>query len=573
MENCKFTSELNRLRKSSSDSIDNVEKFDDFKKYMHVVRTAEEDLKEILRKVNASGKKTFILLCGSAGDGKSHLLSFLKNSDEEHLLDDYIIYNDATESNSPTKTAIDTLNELLASYKDANLEISGKNIILAINLGVLSNFIESEYGEEFITLKNYVEDSNILTSQVNENEYNPESHFQHVSFSDYHMYSLAEDGIHAEYIENILQKIFAQNDENPFYKKYVEACSQCTLSKKCPVKMNYEFMSNNQHQKYVAELLVKTTIKDKFILTTREILNFIYDIIVSRNFSQTKFHQFIIDDTRYLKEFINQITPALLFDSVDVTSLMNMLSKYDPLLQRSEEADELAISYYISSNVEDEVKDAFSDSSYNVIVENTMLEKINKDKTLKTMVYSLIVRLKAMVATSTTEKIYMNYIRDLYFYNAGKKNKLSRLYGMIEDAIKQWCCFSEDGKFCLDNKYSGFALYEDVNMNPYLENLPSPENIEELQRFVPAIVASFLTDSGEIMNLDIDYFLYEILYRLGKGYIQTADDRNNHADFISFVSKMLQTGKMRENVTILSEKGIKAVVSKTAFGFKFKVVK
>ena len=36
MKNCKFINELNRLRKSSSDSIDNVEKFDQFKSYMHV---------------------------------------------------------------------------------------------------------------------------------------------------------------------------------------------------------------------------------------------------------------------------------------------------------------------------------------------------------------------------------------------------------------------------------------------------------------------------------------------------------------------------------------------------------
>lgn len=59
MGNCKFTNELNRLRKSSSDSIDNVEKFDGFKEYMHVNRTAEEDLKSILRKINLSGKKVW----------------------------------------------------------------------------------------------------------------------------------------------------------------------------------------------------------------------------------------------------------------------------------------------------------------------------------------------------------------------------------------------------------------------------------------------------------------------------------------------------------------------------------
>ena len=167
MKNCKFINELNRLRKSSSDSIDNVEKFDQFKSYMHVVRKMEEDLKGLLRKVNASGKKTLVLLCGSAGDGKSHLLSYLKNLDEEHLIDDYFVYNDATESSAPSKTAIETLNEFLSDYRDENLASLGQNVILAINLGVLSNFIDSKYADHFCTLRKYIENSDILTSRVN----------------------------------------------------------------------------------------------------------------------------------------------------------------------------------------------------------------------------------------------------------------------------------------------------------------------------------------------------------------------------------------------------------------------
>jgi DNA phosphorothioation-dependent restriction protein DptF len=112
-----------------------------------------------------------------------------------------------------------------------------------------------------------------------------------------------------------------------------------------------------------------------------------------------------------------------------------------------------------------------------------------------------------------------------------------------------------------------------MTMIPFLEKLPNPDEAKELQRFVPSVVASYIANDNDIINLDIDYSLYEILYNLGQGYIQTADDRNNHADFISFANRMLQTGKMKESVTILSEKGVKAVVSKTAFGFRFKVVK
>lgn len=329
MGSCKFINELNRLRKSSSDSIDNVESFDSFKVYMHVTRTAEEDLKEILRKVNASGKKSLILLCGSAGDGKSHLLSYLKNSDVENLLEGYTIYNDATESNSPSKTAIETLNELLDSFRDVNLELPGKNIILAINLGVLSNFIESEYGEFYWNLKTYVEKCNILTSKVNDNGYDSRSHFQHVSFSDYHMYSLTEQGAHAGYIEDILDKVFGNNEGNKFFASYENDCSSCPLSKKCPVRTNYEFMMQKSRQRFVANLLVKTVVKDKMVLTTREILNFIYDILVSNNFSYSKFQK-LIDDASFLKEYMKQLTPSLIFDSNDVTVLMNMVRKYDP---------------------------------------------------------------------------------------------------------------------------------------------------------------------------------------------------------------------------------------------------
>ena len=560
MGNCKFANELNRLRKSSSDSIDNTEKFDDFKKYMHVTRTAEEDLKEILKNVNAGNKKTLVLLCGSAGDGKSHLLSYLKNSDEEHLIDNYTIFNDATESSAPSKTAIETLNELLAPFKDNQLEIPGKNVILAINLGVLSNFVESEYGNEFSKLRCYVEDSNILTTQVNNNDFDENGHFQHVSFSDYHMYSLTKDGIRAEYIEDIMKKVFSDVDENRFYQSYKKDCESCPLSKKCPVKMNYEFLMEEKRQVYVAELLVETIIKDKVILTTREILNFIYNIVVSQEFSFADIQKSLVDDSTYLKKFLKQITPALLFDSADVTVLMNMLNKYDPLRMRSERADEIAISYYVSSDISKEIKKAFKD-------------KLNDDKALKSSLYNLIVRIDVFDNNISGDEVYKNYLADLFIYNAGIGKKLDRLYGIVEKALTQWCGADEDGNVCLDDKHNGFSLYEAVEFNENLDQLPKTSGEDELQRFIPYVVASFYGNDDEVINLDLDYSLYELLSRLNSGYIQTANDRNNHADFISFVDKILQTGQLTKAVSVTSADGKKATITAGKFGYRFKVVK
>lgn len=573
MGNCKFINELNRLRKSSSDSIDNVESFDPFKVYMHVTRTAEEDLKDILRKVNSSGKKNLVLLCGSAGDGKSHLLSYLRNSDEEKLLDGYTIYNDATESNSPSKTAIETLNELLDPFKDANLDLPGNNVILAINLGVLSNFVESEYGESFKFLKTYVEKCNILTSKVNDNGYNSESHFQHVSFSDYHMYSLSEQGAKAGYIEDILDKIFGHNEGNCFYNSYEKVCSVCPLSQKCPVKKNYEFLMLKSRQRYVANLLIKAVVQDKMILTTREILNFIYDILVANNFRFSRFQK-LIDDASFLKEYMKQITPSLLFASNDVTPLMNTIRKYDPLLDRSEKADEIAIAYYVSSNISKEIIRVSSDVPYkDILCDLNMLKKLNDDKVLRSQLFNLMVRIDSIEKQYSTDKVYEEFIHNLYLFNAGKGKKLGQLYEMIKGGVTQWCGSDQDANLCLDDKHQGFSLYENVKFEESLDHLPYPKDTDELFRFVPTITVAFVDDEGSPITLDIDYSLYELIYKLNQGYIQTADDRNNHADFISFISRMLQTGSLTKSLFIMSDDGQKAVISQGTFGYKFKVVR
>ena len=454
---CKFVEELNRLRKSSSDSIDNIEKFDDFKKYMHITRPAEEDLKQILSAVNNSGKKTLVLLCGSAGDGKSHLLSFLRN--EERLLDDYIVYNDATESSSPSKTAIETLNDVLDSFSDAKLDIPGQNIILAINLGVLSNFIESPYGENFKYLHQYVETQNILTTAINKGKYREGSHFQHVSFSDYHMYTLSDQGAEPEYILQILDKIFATNLGNPFFERYQKTCTACPMSQKCPVKHNYEFMTDKCVQRHIANSLVEVTIKEKEILTTREVLNYIYDILVAHKFSYKTISNATTITTTFLKEYLGDITPVLMYDYADTSSLLNKLGKYDPLLYRSEMADEMAIFYYVSADVSEEIKKQLKDTPYeNVLAQKGTISKLNDDKALKAQIFNVLVRLQAIGNNEKSNAVYDQYIKDLYYYNVGKIPKLGQLYDLVEKAVTQWCG-SESGKtICLDESHDSFTL-------------------------------------------------------------------------------------------------------------------
>lgn len=573
MENCKLVDELNRLRKSSRDSIDGIGDFGDFKKYMHISRNVEEELIEILHKIEVSGRKSLVLLCGSAGDGKSHLLSYLKN--DLKLLDNYVVYNDATESSAPSKTAIETLSEALQGFSDKNLDQPGKNFILAINLGVLSNFVESTYGEAFKQLREYVINSIILTNQLDEKGYEKNSAFQHVSFSDYHMYNLTMHGINPEYVERILEKIFHMGLENPFYDAY-NKCKECPLSKKCPVKHNYEFFTNEKNRKYVANTLVEVIIKDKEILTTREILNYIYDIVVAQNFNHKKIAQSLTNEVSFLKEYISDITPSLMYEYTDKSVLLNQLQKYDPLLVRSEQADEDAISYYVSSDVSEEVISAIGKETYSkVLCQASAIEKINSDKVLKAQLFNILERLKKIKCDIIQDKAYMSFLNALYYFNTGTTKKYGEIYEVVEDAIIQWCGNEEQDNICFDDSHEGIALYEHIEFEPYLDISGNVKKNDELQRFVTFITVKYENKkTGEIISLDIDYSLYELIYKLAAGYIQTAEDRNNHADFISFIQKMLRTGSADKEIFLVTDDNRKAIIEKTKFGvYKFKVVR
>lgn len=572
MGNCELVNQLNRLRKSSSDSIDAISRFDDFKKYMHVSRRVEQDLIDILNKVNSGEKKTLVLLCGSAGDGKSHLLSFLKN--EEKLLDNYIVYNDATESSSPSKTAIDTLAEALQDFTDENVDLPGKNFILAINLGVLSNFIESKYGNSFKKLHEYVITSNILTNQLNVKKYDANSPFQHVSFSDYHMYTLTEKGAVSDYLEQILEKVFSMHVNNPFYCVYEKYCRSCPISERCPVKHNFEFLMEEKIQKFIAYTLVEVVVKDKEILTTREIFNYIYDIVVPQKFNPTKIAQASTNMDLFLKEYIKGITPVLIYEYNDMSALLNHVKQYDPLLNRSEEADETAIFYYVSSDIENEIVKVMTGISYGkVFCQKSSIDRINDDKVLKAQLYNIIVRINAMLHERNDTNVFSSFLKNLYYYNAGKIKKFGELYNLVEEAIFQWCGGEARDNICYSDLRNGVALYERIEFEPHLKNIPEDKKVEELQRFLPFITIEY-ENKESIISLDIDYSLYELIYKLASGYIQTADDRNNHADFISFIRKMIKTGSADKELTLITEDNRRAIIEKTKFGvYKFKVVK
>lgn len=172
----------------------------------------------ILNETYNSEQSELILLCGSVGDGKSHMLSYCKSMYPDKM-DKFYVHNDSTASLYVDKPASYTLKQVLEDFSDDRIEKSNGKVILAINLGTLSNFLEADENNKFGKLKSYVENSGILNEKIDDKG---ENHFHCVNFADYHLYELTSKGVVSSYIQGILNKITDKNEINPFYNDFCQ---------------------------------------------------------------------------------------------------------------------------------------------------------------------------------------------------------------------------------------------------------------------------------------------------------------------------------------------------------------
>lgn len=578
---CKFISELSKLRKLSMESVENTASFDTFKKYLHVLRPVEVELRDLLSKVNAANKKTLILLCGSAGDGKSHLISYLRNADSEHLLDAFELYNDATESSAPQLTSIDTLAEKLAPFNDENYATDdGFKMILAINLGTLNNFIESEKGKAFSTLKKYVEVNEIFSTYVRPNTYQANSVFQHVSFSDYQVFTLNSTGIGTAYLEELLEKVFRQSEENPFYKAYADNGS-CTLCQKCPVRHNFEFLSNPVHQKAVINKIVEVVIKDKAIVSTREILNLLYDILVHPDFDYSMMCKAATSETKYLTKYIQCTTPMLMYEFDDISPLINAIRKHDLLRDRQADMDVDMTRFHSLENIYETFMGATAETPYAKLNDTTKIAVLGGIKPdLKKLVYRFIVRtkdIKGAYPATAQKQLFEEYIQYLYYQNSGNEKKLAKLYDATKKAVLSWDGQFDSDSICIDDSNEKFWVLEQLLIQPAIYKIQPPSTGEVL-RFATALKIRFKNaNSAELQTAEIsmDYALFEMISAMREGYRPTVQDKNKHTDFVSFVQRLIEFGNKATRIILIpkdNEHDYKVIFEKNDFGYEFKVV-
>ena len=578
---CTFIEELSKLRKLSMESVENTASFAPFKQYLHVVRPVEDELRTLLRRVNRENKKCLVMLCGSAGDGKSHLMSYLRHADPEGLLNSFELYNDATESSAPELTSIDTLYEKLAPFNDENYQVDdGYKMILAINLGTLNNFIESDKGKAFTKLKQYVDTNEIFSSYTRKELYITDSVFQHISFADYQVFTIKEDGVGTEFLSTLIGKVFCNIEENPFYQAYKNNDS-CTLCQRCPVRHNYEFLSKPDHQQAVIKKIVEVVIKDKAIVSTRDILNLLYDIIVHPDFDYSDMCHCATSEVKYLTKYIQYSTPMLIYEYDDISPLLNCMRKHDILKERQAEMDVAATRFHSLENIYEAFTEATSGTAYERLNDITKIAVLGGIKPeLKKLVYRFIVRTKEFKGeyqSSKQKELLAEYIKYLYYQQSGKEKQLKKLYESTKKAIMNWDGQFDSDYICVDDSNERFWVIEQLLIQSAIYKSKAIED-DEVLRFSTNIKIRFRKSSGndlETAEIDMDYALFEMISAMRDGYRPTVQDKNKHADFVSFVQRLIEFGNKGTRIELLPkdhENEYRIIFEKNDFDYEFRVV-
>lgn len=581
--------DLKRLKESSKEAVENLSSFSDFKSYMHVKRDVESELYSIIEKSSQSNRGELILVCGGVGDGKSHLISYFRNKYPD-MMNKFNMHNDATESFEPGKTSIDTLNDVLDGFSDENIDTTSEKFILAINLGALSNFIDSRYGERFKKLKSYVEEKGILDVSISDSSYNEQSSIQFINFSDYHIYSLNDGVARSKYLDDIIKNITQEHKHNVFKNSYKNNCISCSVNYKCPIKANYEMLMKESVRESLISIVIESVVKDKLIVSTRSLLNFIYDFLVNTILDNKNDKELI----EYIgkincEEFIDCVFTSNLYDHKELSYILASISKIDPINAKSESLDNVIIKLNTTddmTNVFNEYIEINNDSYLSTIlnkkeeiqnVMNGQKNKCDKEK-IQNKLIDMFIRLNLFISKKELDlkdTIYVNYMKNVYYFNKGEKKNLSSLYKNVKEASYRWNGDSEDGTINLSigRNQIRYKMSQRLNIKPDLSNLKINDS-NELFKFNPNLNLIYKSEEQEkSYGIDIDFNLYELLMRVKNGYRPNKNDKYNYINFVEFINKIQKLGNQNKEIYIEDRSGSKNLKYKLVYDEDFEEFK
>lgn len=532
-EPSEFIKILSVLQSSSKESVVNSDSFGYLRDYMHVKRPIQEELEELLGKVKKEGKPNLILLCGSVGDGKSHLLAFMKVKRPD-LLEDVIVHNDSTESFDPTQNSLEALEHVLLEFNgNSNAD---KTVIIAINLGVLHNFYhrQKEKGG-FKELCDFIDNSGVF--QRPEGNSSEHDSFKLLNFAERQPYLLTSEGARSPFFLELIEKVTTESEHNPFYVAWIRDKRNEISS---PAHVNYELLQQSAMKESITQSLIEAMIKQKVFVSTRTFYNFLYEIILPVN---NKTHK------SKLSMNVDEMLPNLMYGHPDRSPLLAALDAVDPLKKRLETTDKLVSEFILSSNP--------SSCILEVLGEDTLKgawkyvdQMAEKEQQIQ---YSqLLIRHHTLLYKRQYDEAYREYIAFLYSFYTGDESEIGNLFGLVEKVIFEWKGSPRDKFIFMDSPNKNFRIAVEISIEPEVDEqtFGISCDIKEVDRFSPSIKIGF-NQRGESYLFELDFQLYLLLKKVSDGYRPNRQDMQNALQFSEFHDKIIKSADKTKHVLLV----------------------
>lgn len=541
----KLTRILTCLSQGSSESVQSGRSLGDLDKYLHIKRDIEDVLCHKMDEIKAEGGG-LILLVGSAGDGKSHLISSVRQNEQYSC---YRFHNDATESYSPVKTAIDTLKDVLVDFSDENLYSTDKKLVLAINIGKLNAFVEDlEAQEKYRSLVQFIsplfeegfgniEDSN----RIKVVQFTNQQIFEFDKTSD------SQYPVDSYFLKEFLRKLTCAESGNPFYAAYQESIPYDN-SVTDPVVINYQLLSIPTVQDTIIKLVIESIVRYKLIVTPREFQDFIYSILVYED----------LDHYSDEKCFLESLLPTMLF-SGDRSKIQRSISQLDPLKYSNTGHDNDLAALFTSP----EIPAGFIDEEILAEKAPVLMSKVrlmcgnNRKNIIRTTQF--LFRLKHIMSYHSECEEYVSFLRCLKGFFNDDGQEVQALYQMVNTVIPRHygSYYSPEKTVPLNIQGSHHRLFATINISPaeYAGYYEKP-NIFSLS------VSMSWRCQGEPIRLMVDYQLYEYLYCLNKGKLSLNFDSSKNMAFSHFIRNLVSKSENKTEIIVMTSDNQKFLLQK-----------
>lgn len=539
MKDSKLYQILSTLSQSSVESVQTGDGFSEIDRYLHTERPISEELMDRMIEIDEAGGG-IILLVGSAGDGKSHLLSKIKDLVE---WGDKAFYNDATASCSPNKTAIETLKEGLVDFSDENIQVTTKKMVLAINLGKLRAFIDDpEAASIYSKIKKATEplfDEDDSTPAINS------EHIKVVEFSNKQIYEIdaKKDGIDAlqsSFLTTILDKIVSPAKTNPFYNAY-EVDLMSSLGLKNPLLINYRLLMIPEVRQTIVRTIIESIIRYNLSITPREYLDFLYSILIPKN----------LTDYVEKRDFYDSLLPTLLYDSGE-NSILEAISQLDPMKHSSTGHDADLSLLFTSNKIPDKffpaLKPGYSVPDELITRVNQFFSNNGRDLESTT---KFLFRLKHLLAYHSECSTYTSFVDILKGVFTGDQGKMMDAYSLVTETIPRHngSYFSKPNSVPLNIQGGKYKLFASLIMKPEIPRCLFSK--EKPWEFYPRFILNWTIKNGQdTVSLQMDYSLFSYLYELREGKLAVTYENEKNIVFSRFLRELAAKSDCSDSLTI-----------------------